>query len=265
MKYKLAAADLDGTLLNSDNSISQRNMEAINELKRRGCIFTIITGRMYSAAKPLADELKLTAFMGVYQGAVVLNAESGEVLRRITLDVNVCKNIFEDAMSRGLNVQAYINDRVYVQKYDEYTQYYEKLNNIKVDIAENLEDMIASDDSVKLLINSSEEATALNYGYFFDKYSELASVVLSGKHFIEFTDKKADKGNALKFIAEKYGIQRDEIIAFGDQLNDVSMLNYAGMGVAMGNSPECVKNRADHVTLSNEESGVAYAIERLCL
>ena len=176
----------------------------------------------------------------------------------------MCEEIYKDALRLGLNIQAYADDKVYAESYDENTAFYERLCRVKINIKDSIEDIVSSENNIKLLINTDKGSVTRNLEFFIKKYSGDANVVRSGEHFIEFTHKNADKGKALEIIAKHYGIERSQIIAFGDQMNDIPMIKYAGMGVAMKNAPDDVKKYADLIAPANDESGVAYVLEKLC-
>lgn len=262
MKYKLVATDLDGTFLDSDSNISQKNIDTVNTLTDSGCIFVIITGRMYCSVKPYLEQLNNKELVGLYQGGIIMDAFNGNVMYKTTMKNSIAQKIYSDAVRLGLNVQAYTDD-VYIENYDEYTQLYEKMTRSKATLVDSLDDIINKGELLKLLINTSEGKVKQYYDYFMHKYSNDVSVVSSGKHFIEFTHPDANKGHALEIIAKRYGVDRKEIIAFGDHYNDIPMLKFAGMGVAMGNAVQKLKDSADFVTLSNDEDGFAYAINKI--
>ena len=264
MKYKLAVTDLDGTLLDKNSNISEQNLRAVEKLRAKGCIFTMITGRMYSAAKTYIDILDCKELVGLYQGAEITDIRNKSTIYKATLKQSVCEEIYKDALRLGLNIQAYADDKVYAESYDENTAFYERLCRVKINIKDSIEDIVSSENNIKLLINTDKGSVTRNLEFFIKKYSGDANVVRSGEHFIEFTHKNADKGKALEIIAKHYGIERSQIIAFGDQMNDIPMIKYAGMGVAMKNAPDDVKKYADLNAPANDESGVAYVLEKLC-
>lgn len=265
MKYKLIALDLDGTLLNSDKKISQKNLDAINAAKEKGVKIIIITGRERNSLStaPYIDQLDNKELTGYYQGSLVVDEFNGEQLYACTLQKNDCNDVYNDAVKRNLNMIVYRGGNAYSEMYDEYSVRYEKHNKTKITALDSIEELVNSDENLKMLITVSQGQIDKNFEYFFSKYSKRMNVVTSSKHYIEFTHKDASKGNALKFIASRYKVDKSEIIAMGDQLNDLSMINFAGMGVAMGNAAEEVKQKADFVTLSNDEDGVAFAIENI--
>ena len=131
MKYKLAVTDLDGTLLDKNSNISEQNLRAVEKLRAKGCIFTMITGRMYSAAKTYIDILDCKELVGLYQGAEITDIRNKSTIYKATLKQSVCEEIYKDALRLGLNIQAYADDKVYAESYDENTAFYERLCRVK--------------------------------------------------------------------------------------------------------------------------------------
>ena len=265
MKYKLIALDLDGTLLDEQKRISKANLEALQKAKELGAKIVLITGRGRSstATQPFLDILESKELTGYYQGALVVDEFDSNPLYACTLKRNDCKDIYLDAVKRGLNMQVYRGEEAYVESFDEYSYRYQQHVKCKLNQVDSLEPFINSDENLKLLINTSEKQVLRNFEFFYNKYSSRVNVVTSSKNYIEFTHQDASKGNALKFIASRYRIDRSQIIAMGDQLNDVSMIEFAGVGVAMGNATDEVKSRANMVTLTNDEDGVKHALDIL--
>lgn len=265
MNYKLVALDLDGTLLNSDKNISKRNLEAIKKANENGVKVVIITGRERNAfsTAPYMEQLGIKELTGYYQGSLVVDEFSGEQMCACTLQKNDCNDIYMDAVRRKLNMLVYRGSNAYAETYDEYSVRYEKHNKTKIIELDSIEELVNSDENLKILITVSPGEVGKNFEFFFNKYSKRMNVVTSSKHYIEFTHKDASKGNALKFIASRYKTDRSRIIAMGDQLNDMSMIDFAGMGVAMGNAVDEVKKKADFVTVSNDDDGVAFALEQI--
>jgi Cof subfamily protein (haloacid dehalogenase superfamily) len=265
MKYKLIALDLDGTLLDNNKNISSANLEALKKAKDNGAKVVIITGRSRSktATQPFLDKLESRELTGYYQGALVVDEFDENPIYSCTLKRSDCKDIYIDAVKRGLNMQVYRGGDAFVEHFDEYSYRYQRHIKCKLNQVDSLEPLIDSDENLKLLINTSEKQVQRNFEYFYNKYSSRVNVVTSSKNYIEFTHRDATKGNALKFIASRYRIDRSEIIAMGDQLNDVSMIEFAGVGVAMGNAPDAIKAKADMVTLTNDEDGVKHALDIL--
>ncbi len=265
MKYKLIALDLDGTLLDRKKRISQANLFALNKAKQQGARVVIITGRSRSktATEPFVETLRDKELAAYYQGALIVDEVTGEEMYTCCLKKTDCRDIYMDAVRLRLNIQVYRDGDAFVENYDEYSIRYEQHNKCPVIKLDSIEQLINSDDNLKLLINTSEGMVEKYFEYFKNKYSSRVNVVTSSKNYIEFTHPDATKGNALKFIASRYRIDRTEIIAMGDQINDISMIEFAGMGVAMGNASDEVKQKANFVTLTNDKDGVAHALEQI--
>lgn len=260
----MIATDLDGTFLDNDQNIPKENMQAVDWLRKNGYIFIIMTGRSQEHAEQYLKMTDYKELCGIFQGAVVLDAATGNIVSQNALDTDTALSIYHDAVSLGLNVQAYKDNHVWVEKYDENIAFEEKVSRHKIGICKDLEALIASNDNIKLLINTSEALTQKYFTYFRDKYPEL-SVATSGPRFTEFTRRDAHKGTALDIIAKHYGVKPEEIMAFGDQLNDIPLLDYAGFGVAVANAKDELKKHAKYITSSNSEAGFAKAIEKFII
>ena len=177
MKYKLVAVDLDGTFLNSNSDIPQKNIDAAKKLTDNGCIFVIITGRMYTSVKPYLKQLNNKELVGLYQGGIIIDSFNDEIIYKTTLKRDICQNIYFDAVRLGLNVQAYDENNVFIENYDEYTMQYENLTRSKATMIDSIYDLIKCKNIVKLLINTSEGKIKQYYDYFSRKYSAVSSVV----------------------------------------------------------------------------------------
>ena len=262
MKYELIAVDLDGTLLNNQSEISSRNAEALHRAEQLGARVVISTGRMYCAAREYARQLGLKTPVICYQGAMV-KAPEGETLQEFPLRDPLKSQIIDELIAMGLNTQAYFDDRFFVAERNKKTVAYESLTPCKGEAVGDLATFVKTHRITKLIVNEEPEIIQEITLYFQKKYGSGAQVVVCGPMFLSFTDPQADKGIALKWVAQYLGIDRSNVIAFGDQHNDISMIQYAGFGVAMGNAVEELKKAADAVTVKNQQDGVAAVLEEL--
>lgn len=263
MKYELIAVDLDGTLLNNQSEVSSRNAQALHRVEQLGAKVVISTGRMYCAAKNYAQQLGLKTPVICYQGAMVKDPVSDETLQEFPLQDPLKSQIIDELIAMGLNTQAYFDDRFFVAVRNEKTVSYEALTPRKGEAVGDLAAFVKTHTITKLIVNEEPEIIQKIIPYFQKKYGRGAQVVVCGPMFLSFTDPQADKGIALKWVAQYLGIDRSKVIAFGDQHNDISMLQYAGFGVAMGNAVEELKKAADAVTVENQQDGVAAVLEEL--
>lgn len=261
--YKLVAIDLDDTLLRGDLTISKRNRETIRKVAERGVAVTIATGRMHVSALRFARQLRLNVPLITYQGALVKTALNEEVLYEKLLDPAVARAVIRLAGCRGVHIQAYANDTLYTQHENEEVRAYTELVGVSYRVADLRE--IADRGTPKVLFSGDPG--------FLDEFAhevkalvgERANVFKSKPYFLEVTHPEATKGQALDFLARRLGIAREQVLAIGDSYNDLDMIGYAGLGIAMENAPAAIQRIADYVTGHHERDGVAEALERFVL
>jgi Cof subfamily protein (haloacid dehalogenase superfamily) len=269
VKYRLIAIDLDDTFLNAESAISFRNKQAVQEAVGRGVMVTVATGRMYRTSIPYVRELELNVDWPMinYHGALIKTTESKEVLYHQPIDNGLAAAIAEDAEARGFHVNAFIDDRLYIEEENEFSRYYQSIADVDMEAVGKLAPFLKQRGEAPLKltiinwdgrIKAMEEFIKKNYG---GKIVALQSL----PYFLEITDHRATKGQALHWLSQRFGIKREEIIAFGDSYNDLDMIEYAGLGVAVANARPEVRRVADLVTAANTEDGVARVIEEYIL
>ncbi len=262
MGIKLIAVDLDHTLLNSKRVIAPEDMAAIKAARAMGVDLTVATGRMFPAALPYCLELDIDLPVITYQGALVKTMLSHEELLHLRLDIDVAREVLRFAHARNLHLNVYNGDTLLVTEENELTERYRTVNRIPVIVEPELKYRLDFAPTKLVIIE--------NDGAVMDKleaelrllYEPRYDISRSLPHLLEIGHPDATKSKALDFLANKLGIERREVMAIGDGLNDIDMLEWAGIGVAMGNSPDEVKAVADWVTSDNDHGGVARAIEK---
>lgn len=262
--YKLVAVDLDDTLLTDELTISDETHDAISAAMERGVVFTIATGRMYASAKQVAERLGLEVPLITYQGALVKHAKDGTVLYQRDVPPQVVRYVFEFAGERGLHLQAYHNDTLLAKEENEKLIAYSKLSNIPYEIEPDF-DRLSEKSTPKLLMIDEpaklDEVLAELKGILGDQ----AHIVKSKPHFLEIMHPEGTKGHALHHLAAHYGVKPEETIGIGDSWNDRELLTEAGLGVAMANAVDSLKQIADYITVSNNEDGVRHVLEKFVL
>jgi hypothetical protein len=266
---KVIAIDIDGTLVNSQKDITARTKKAINEAKSRGMEIIIASGRPYCGAERYARELKLNedgGYLLCYNGGQIVDLRTNEVVFDSCIDDSVkyelCRIIksYDDAI-----VMTYRGNMLLTENAaDEGVIRGAMLNNLTLceveDLSSNLDFKVG-----KFLMQGKPDYIASIAEQVQRSVGSLATVCRSEGVFLEIMPYGVDKGNSLKEFIEKQGYDMSEVMAFGDNYNDTTMLMYSGMGVAMGNANADVKAVADYVTLTNDEDGVADAIEKFVL
>lgn len=266
MKYKLLAADVDGTLLDSNDRISERTRQAISRATEKGIIFTISSGRPVQAVRPIISELGLKGDMPFicYNGAMLVMGMSGEILYEKPLSAKNAKRVFELGQNYGTTVIIWAENRLYANRLDERAYRYGMLSHATPQLAENV-DKLLENGATKLLWYDNEDAINKYLRSTREIFGDKININTSKPNYLEFVDSGASKAIALEKLGKHLGIARRQMIAIGDGLNDISMIEYAGLGVAMGNSHAEVIEKANYVTLSNDEDGVAHVIEKYIL
>lgn len=262
--YKLAVFDMDGTVLNSKHQVTEENFKAINYLRSKGVKTIIATGRPGELLKKYMYDLEVDDYVITCNGSVIAHPFNDDILFEDTINQENVKEIIDMCEANDYDYLVYIKDAV-VSKDNERVRWFKQINLRLKD--EEKGNLIETTDIEYIKTFSPNKILILEKDPI--KYQELISQV-SKFNGIEFTQSwigamdisplNNSKGNAVKKLCEHYGIAQDEVIAFGDQLNDVSMIKYAGMGVAMGNAEEELKTIANYITDTNDNDGVAQAI-----
>uniref|UniRef100_A0A7C5Z7Z4 HAD family phosphatase n=1 Tax=Caldicellulosiruptor owensensis TaxID=55205 RepID=A0A7C5Z7Z4_9FIRM len=259
---KLVATDLDDTLLSKDLTVTEKNLKAIEFLKQNGIILILASGRPYPSVKKVAYELQNFYPMITYQGALVYDPENDQKLYGCEIQPEDAKQLVMLAKEEGIHVHIYIDNIWYVEVINEKTEYYKNLTKLEPYKVENFIEFIDRPVTKVLFFDEHEKLKDLKERLP-KEFSEKFNIMFSKPFFLEFTDINVSKGNALRFLSEYYGLKKEEVMAIGDGDNDISMIEYAGVGVAVGNATESLKNVADFVTRSCDESGFAEAIEKV--
>lgn len=264
MKYRMVAIDLDDSLLDDQLTISRENLQAIRYTMEAGVIVTIATGRMFKSALPYVQQLGIDVPVITYQGALVVNALSRKVLLHYPVPLQLSREIIRESKKNNIHLQVYIDDEYYFEQHNKYSDLYYRISGIPGKAVGSLEDFLVQEPTKVIMIDEPENILKWMERYK-EKFDGRLQVAISKAHYLEFTNIEATKGNAVRYLAEMYGIEPHEVIAIGDSFNDIPMITYAGLGVAMGNAPEIVKSHADYVTYSNNENGVAHVLEKFVL
>jgi len=259
--YKLLALDLDGTLIGQDLTISARTKNAISQLMSQGIIVTIATGRMFQSTLPFAKELNINVPIICYQGAMVGNPVTGEILSHLPVPLPLAKQVIEAVREDGLHINAYLDDELYVDRVTEEAELYSIISKVEARPVGNLLTFLDRDPTKLVIIGKHLEIDRIT-NKLRDKFGSVLYVAKSYTRFCEVAHPDCGKGKALAQIATKLGIAQSDVVTIGDNPNDVDMIEWAGIGIAMANGSDEVKEAADWVTGNIEEDGVAQAIEK---
>lgn len=267
-KYELICMDLDGTLLDEAKRVSERAKKALCEAKNRGIQIALLSGRMPHAVQMVERQLGLSCIVGSTAGTYI--TMDGRCIGNHTMDLHNLLLIFEK-IARKYNVPLWVyqGTKWYVTKIDYYVQRESNIIHLDPEVIDPYElTKCMEQENVapnKLLFGASEDVIdAIKIDLQNADYQDL-DFARSDTVYLEIMPKGANKGEALHTICDVLGIRSEKTIAFGDQELDIEMLTEAGLGVAMGNAPENIKKIADAVTGSNNEDGVASALEKYVL
>ncbi|MFV0394968.1 MAG: Cof-type HAD-IIB family hydrolase [Coprobacillaceae bacterium] len=266
MKYKAIALDLDGTLKSSEKTILPKTKELLMDLAKQGIIVILASGRPTQGMVAEAKELELETLGGYvlsFNGARVVNQKNKEIVYDKIYSKDLAHQVYERGKEYNLAVLTYIKDKIITEDIDdEYVQYEATLNHMEI---EKVDDFKATvNESVnKVLLTGKPEYVESILDDFKEPFINNLSVYRSTPFFIEVMDQGVDKASSLDVILKSLNISKEELIAFGDGYNDLSMIRYAGLGVAMGNSVDEVKAEADYITDSNDNEGIFNCLKQL--
>lgn len=271
MKYKLIVSDFDGTLLRSDNTVSERSRKVIDEYFKRGGIFTLSSGRNIASMRRRLAEAGLHTrnipLIGL-QGSVIEDNLSQRVLSETTLGWQRAAWFARECAERGIYHHVYTRGAIYSAMPNEYTELYIRLAGVGMkfvgDVAEYIE-AHKEEGYIKLLAVAPDGKNVSYSREFSEMGQDGIDIFTSGKYFFECISAQAGKGNGLRKTAQLLGVDVSQTIAFGDEMNDLSMIQAAGLGVAMANGRQQLKDSAKLIAKSDDEDGVAEIIEKYCL
>ncbi|GAB2532346.1 Cof-type HAD-IIB family hydrolase [Gracilibacillus alcaliphilus] len=279
---KLIATDLDGTLLNENHQISQENKEALLLAQEQGVEIMVATGRSYDSARKPVEQAGLSCPILCLNGAKVID-ENGELFLSKPMEIDACKKIQQVCQEYGLYFEVFTNKGTFAYDREQFIQVMLKVGQLifpdmtveemrqwaikrfqdeEISVMKDFSALFAETDIevYKILAFSLEEAALANVRDHFVEANDIA-ITSSGELNLEFNHSAAQKGFALEAFAASKGIDMQDVMAIGDNYNDMTMLQMAGHGVAMGNADSAIKEVCNYVTKSNEENGVAYAIK----
>jgi len=261
--------DIDGTLLNSEHKISPRTKEVIQLVSKEMKIPVIlVSARMPKGILFLLEELNISNPIICYSGALIMDDKTN-ILSNVTIPISEVEQVFKLVRDMGIHVNLYKDDEWYVEKIDEWAEQEGVITNISPNIMNftglfDLWEKEKSGPNKILCMAEPNEIEALNAKIKAYNSNDL-NIYLSKPTYLEIMPGNASKTSAIEVLCKKYDIQRSEVIAIGDNYNDINMIEFAGLGIAMNNAPDAVKQYADDITLSNDEDGVAEAIKKYIL
>lgn len=264
MNYKIIALDLDGTLLTAKKEILPETKKALINAQKKGVKVVLASGRPLPGMEFIAQELELYKYGGYilsYNGGQIYDCLERKVIFEKSIAVEDAKQIYDLSVLHDTNILTYLDNKIYAEFFDKYIEIETRINKMEYIETPNLLDTITKPVPKFIMLES---------GDYLEKIEPLIAAELDGKFsvtrsepfFLEIMPKGIDKGNTLAKLGELIDVKQEEIIVCGDSYNDISMVKFAGLGVAMGNAKKEVIDIADFVTLTNEENGIAHVIEK---
>lgn len=269
LPYSIIALDLDGTLTNSEKNITPRTFDALMKAQREGVRLVLASGRPTFGIAALANQLQLADYGGYvlsYNGGRIIDWCEKTVIFSQVVDQKLVPILYDFAEKAQLPIVTYLPEAILASKNEgEYLAEEARINGMPVVVAQNFveEAMQIEGGSTKFLIPGEPELLIQLESEMKAALSEQMEVFRSAPFFLELPPKGIDKAQSLQRLLTHLGLERESLMAFGDGFNDLSMIQFAGQGVAMANAVEEVKSIADFVTTSNEEDGIAHALEQL--
>lgn len=269
MKYKLLVLDVDGTLLNDAKEITKRTLSALLKIQQMGVRVVLASGRPSYGLMKVAKTLELGNYGGFilsYNGCQIINAQNGEILFERRINPEMLPYLEKKARKNGFALFTYHDNLILTNNLDdEHVLDEAELNDLVVIEEEEFSTAIDFAPCKCMLVSDDEAALVALEEHWKKRLSGVLDVFRSEPFFLEVVPCSVDKANTLGALLEHLGVKREEVMAIGDGTCDVAMLQLAGMGVAMGQAPDSVKACADYITASNEEDGVAAAVEKMIL
>jgi Cof subfamily protein (haloacid dehalogenase superfamily) len=261
--YRLFAIDLDDTLLGPDHRISPRNADAIAALRGENVIVVIASGRMYETSLPFVRQLELDTPVICYNGAMVKHPGTGDVWLAAQAPADIADEVRDFADRNGYQLNYYMPGHLYTKADTEWSQLYHRRTGASMEVLPDFTRALHGTTPIKMIIVDSPQKTDELLPQMRERYAGKLYVTKSNDEYLEFLPLNVSKGRALAVVAGRYGVPQPETMAIGDSWNDIPMLEWAGLGVAVGNAKPDVKAAAKRIVATNAEDGVADAIRQV--
>ena len=256
MNYKAVALDLDGTLLNSNGHISEKNKHKLIQLSDAGVLLILATGRYFVQMTRILDHLNFSGIIISTDGAVTIDVGQKKVLNINSFSVQDVEQTIRLCRERDIHIAVNTPFQYFVESVSDFHKTHYQKYETRYEVTPDL--LQIKDQIIKLVVSDHRFVN----GWQHVKYGEHLRKRADGEHYKEIVHKNTFKTNALRDVLDLYQVAPEELIAIGDYTNDIDMLQFAGMGIAMGNAPDEVKRIANDVTKTNDEDGVCFALEK---
>lgn len=263
MDKKVLVLDIDGTLTNSQKEITDYTKKAIWDAVMRGHKVMLASGRPTPGMRRYEEELELARYGGYllsYNGARIVECRSGEVIYQRNLPLSLVPGLYRYARERHMGLITYLWDTVISAfEPDEYVRLEARINGLPIRVVENFPGFVDFDIQ-KCLLTAPGERAAVYERELQEKYGAASSIYRSEPFFVEVMPQGVDKASSIEQMLPVLGVDRRHVICCGDGFNDISMIRFAGLGVAMANAQPAALEAADYITASNDEDGIVQVI-----
>lgn len=263
MSYKLIVTDMDGTLLGSDHQITDENKIALSKALSNGINVAVATGRWYDSAKLHTEFLEKRIPIIACNGALIRHED--KVIYSNYMDTDICLEIIDILEKHEVYYQCYADEALYCKEMKAENKRYQELHDkmkkeMNLVFKHDLRDEVLNNNILKMIVFEEENKELLKNIEKELKCVKGIEITTSGPNNIEIMNEGVNKGKAVSILCDYLDVNKNETVALGDSYNDLSMLEYVGMGVAMDNADDFIKSKANYITDRNDNSGVAKAI-----
>ena len=284
--YKLVAIDLDGTLLNSYGQVSKKNKEILKEAQERGIEIVLASGRSTNSVKNIANEIGDCKYIICGNGSLIYDLQKEEIIYDKFIEKAKALQIIKICEQNSIYYNVYTENMVIAKTLSNNVLFYHQENankpenkKTKINLVDNIYEYVEKLENENILKFTISDTSSIIFNSIIKKLREIKKIdvldvahmsrkiiksgteeVLLEYYYTEITCEDVDKWNAIEWLADKLNIQKEEIMAIGDNVNDKLMIENAGIGVAMGNSAPYIKEIADKVVANNNEDGVTEAL-----
>lgn len=265
---KVLVLDIDGTLTNSEKQITPSTKAGLQEIMKRGHKVILASGRPTPGMRRYEEELELDQYDGYllsFNGAKIVSSKSGKIVYQQTLPLSILPKLYSFARDNGCGLVTYQGDDIISAfEPDDYIELESRINGMPVHVVEDFVGYVDFDIN-KCLMTAPPDITPVLEKQLKEKCGSVANIYRSEAFFIEIMPEHVDKANSLDHMLKSMGLTKDNAICCGDGFNDITMIQYAGLGVAMENAKPEVKEAADYITASNDEDGLVEVIDKFIM
>ena len=265
---KVLVLDIDGTLTNSEKKITPATKRGIINILERGHKVMIASGRPTPGLRYCEKELELEKYGGYllsFNGGRIINCRTGEIVFEKTLPAPIVPNLYKYAVKQDVGFVTYLGNQIILgTRMDEYLEFESRINGMPIKKVDNFIDFVDFEVNKCLMTAPPEKAKRIEEELI-DLYGDVISISRSEPFYVEMMPKNINKATSIDRMLTSVGLTRENAICCGDGFNDITMIEYAGIGVAMENAQEEVKKKADFITRSNDEDGIVNVIDKFIL